>query len=77
MNSVVNLGTCRDLLKLADALRQSIIAGQARGAAVCVKNRDGTETVLFAGEYREDPEAALKAAMAISWEITKKTAGSS
>lgn len=76
MNSVVDLGTCRDLLKLSDALRHLIISGQAQGAAVCVKTRDGMETVLFAGDYRDDPEAALKAAMAISWEITKKSGSS-
>jgi hypothetical protein len=33
-------------------------------------NEDGTDTVTFAGEYEDDPEGALRAAMAMVWETT-------
>jgi hypothetical protein len=70
--SVVALGVCRELFAVADDLRKQIKAG-ARGIAVCVMRDDGTESVVFAGVYRDDPDAALKTAMAISWELTKRT----
>lgn len=73
MTAVVNLGVCRDLLRLSDNLRNSIVRGKARGIALCIRDDEGGETVVFAGDYRHDPEAALRAAMAISWEITKKS----
>lgn len=69
--AVLSLGVCRELLGVADDLRSRIKSG-ARGVTVCVMNGDGTETVVFSGAYRDDPAAALKTAMAISWELTKK-----
>lgn len=71
VNAVLDLTVCRDLLKVSDRLRSSIVKGQARGVALCVKNADGSESVIFAGSYLDDPEGALKAAMAMSWEMTK------
>jgi hypothetical protein len=70
-NAVLALGVCRELFSVADDLRAQIKAG-ARGVTVCVMKADGTESVVFAGVYRDDPSAALKTAMAISWELTKR-----
>jgi hypothetical protein len=66
---VVNLNACRDLLRVWGQVRQELIDG-AEGFAVCIR-KDGAESVFFAGEYEGDKEEAAKAAMRLSWELTK------
>jgi hypothetical protein len=66
---VVNLDTCRSLLRVWGLVRQQLTDG-ADGFAVCVR-RGGEESVFFAGEYEKDAEAAAKAAMRMSWQLTK------
>lgn len=66
---VVNLDTCRNLLQVWSLVRQQLTDG-ADGFAVCVRKGD-EESVFFAGEYERDAEAAAKAAMRMSWRLTK------
>lgn len=66
---VVSLDTCRDLLRVWGLVRQQLTDG-ADGFAVCVR-KNGEERVFFAGEYEKDAEAAAKAAMRMSWRLTK------
>lgn len=67
---VVNLEMCRDLLRVWSLVRKELVTG-ADGFAVCVR-KDGEESVFFAGEYQQDTREAAKAAMRMSWEITKQ-----
>lgn len=67
---VVQLKNCRELLNAWDAVRSQIIRGEVDGLAACLRGVKG-EQVMFAGEYLADPEAALQASLALSWELTK------
>jgi hypothetical protein len=69
--AVVDLQTCRDLLEAWETVRSQIVKGEIHALAVCAKNRSGEETVIFAGDYKDEPDAALSAAMRLSWELTK------
>lgn len=71
MKNVVQLSGCRDLLQVWAAVRAKILSGEIRGIAICELDWQGRESVTFAGDYRDDPEAALKAALSLSWELTK------
>jgi hypothetical protein len=71
-NRVVNLNNCRDLLGKWSILRERIVRGEVSGIAVCIKGRDGEETVVLCGDYDANPSAALKAAMKMSWALTQK-----
>ena len=70
--SVVDLGSCRALLSRLAGLREKVISGEILGLAVCVKYRGGEEKVFFAGDYEDNKPEALKAAMRMSWELTKR-----
>jgi hypothetical protein len=67
--NVVNLGESRDLLQCWEQLKGLIAKG--RSFALCVEGQDGEDSVFLAGRYRSDRASALKAAMRISWELTK------
>ena len=72
---VVDLRNCRDLLNAWSAMRARIVKGEIHGLAMCVKDENGVETVLFAGDYRDEPGAALRASLSMSWELTKQDDG--
>ena len=69
---VVDLVQCRDLLTKWSAMRDLIIRGEIRAVALCIQDRQGNETVALCGEFERDPAAALRAAMKMSWELTKQ-----
>lgn len=68
---VVNLGSCREMLKVWAEVRSQIISGDLSGVIVSTKNRQGDDKVLFAGEFQRDKAEAAKAVMRISWELAK------
>lgn len=68
---VVDLVQCRDLLTKWSALRDLIIRGEIRSVALCIQDRQGKETIALCGEFEHDAEAALRAALHMSWELTK------
>lgn len=72
-NKVVSLKECRDLLGKWSALRERILRGEITGIAVCVKDRDGFETVVLSGDYDANPFAALEAAMRMCWDLAQQT----
>lgn len=52
-------------------MRDLIIRGEIRSVALCIQDRQGNETIALCGDYEHDAEAALRAAMKMSWELTK------
>lgn len=70
---VVDLGACRELLAGWDEVRKEIMRGKVDSYALCVRDNKGRETVYVAGDYKSDSKAALKAGLAISWELTKRS----
>lgn len=72
---LVNLQNCRDLLGEWDAMRARILKGEVSGWAICVRDPRGIESAEFAGSYRDEPDAALRASLHMSWELTRKKTG--
>lgn len=72
---VVHIGECRELLKGMEAMRARILRGEVKGFAATVLGWDGREKAYFAGQYREDKEAACKAALRMSWELDRQANG--
>lgn len=68
---VVDLGECRDLLRRWEDVRTLIVQGRIQALAMTVLCRDGSQSVHLAGRYSDDPQAALDAALRMSWHITK------
>lgn len=66
---VVNLETCRDLLRVWAEVRNQLMSG-ADGFVVSVK-KHGVESVFSAGTLENDTEEASRAAMRASWELAK------
>lgn len=71
--NVVNLVECRDLLRGMDVMRERILKGRVKGFAVTVLEWDDSESVYFLGQYRDNTEAACKAAMRMSWEMERQS----
>lgn len=71
MNVVSFSAACRDLMRVWMEVKQEIANG-ASGIAVCVRRNNGGERVIFAGRYEHDKASAMKAAMRMSWELTKE-----
>lgn len=70
--NVVNLGECRDLLKAWNSVRSKILRGEIKGFALTILDWEDAESVYFAGFYRDQNESAAKAALRMSWELTKQ-----
>lgn len=68
---VVSMAGVRDLLKDWDEVRQRILRGQIRGWALSVTGHNGDQSVYLGGEHKTNSDAALRAGMAVSWEMTK------
>lgn len=68
---VVKLNEYKALLAAFDAARAAILRGECAGAAICMTDTKGEETVIFAGSYLTDRHEALKGALHMSWELTK------
>lgn len=71
---VVNLGSCRDMLKIWTEVRNQIISGDLSGVIVSTRTQQGADRVLFAGEFQTNKAEAAQAVMRISWELTKADA---
>jgi hypothetical protein len=71
---VVDMRGVRDLLRDVEEMRQRILRGRIRGWALSVTDEDGNQAVYLGGENKTDSVAALRAGMAVSWEMTKATA---
>jgi hypothetical protein len=71
---VVDMRGVRDLLNDLDELRQRILQGRIRGWALSVTDWNGNQAVYLGGEHKTDADAALRAGMAVSWEMTKANA---
>lgn len=71
---VIDLGECRELLARWDEVRQHILNGEIAGFTICMKDHRGREAVFLAGEYEKNPVLALKAAMEMSRQLTKRRA---
>ena len=69
---VVQLADCRELLDAWNEVRTLIVRGETKGLALCLKQWDDDERIMLAGDYRSDPRGGLKAAMRMSWELTKE-----
>ena len=69
---VLDFRNCGDLLNAWAAVRAQIVRGEIRGLAVCVKDACGVERVFFAGDYRDEPAAALRVSLSMSWELTRQ-----
>lgn len=69
--NVVNLLECREMLGVLDAMKKRILTGELIGALLVGMDRSGTETTVFSGAYQTDPSAALRAALQVSWDLTK------
>lgn len=63
---VINLGTVRNLMTEWDKVRQKIAAGGVASWAVTLQDDLGDESIYLGGVYKEDPAAALKAALRLS-----------
>ncbi len=61
----------RDTHQIARLIIRLAEAGSLRGLAVCLKGLDGKESTFITGDYRDDPDASLRACMHLSWELTK------
>ena len=68
---VVNLGSCREMLKVWAEVRSQIVSGELSGVIVSTRSRQGGDKVLFAGEFQTNKAEAAQAVMRISWELTK------
>lgn len=62
---IKNLGQIRELLHVWDEVRQGILSGSVRGISAALKFED-SESIYLGGHYREDPQAALGAALKAS-----------
>jgi hypothetical protein len=71
--SVVDLNNCRDLLEKWQTVRGRITQGRVRSFAICILDDSGDEVIVLAGDYDTDPEAALRASMKMSIELTRRT----
>ena len=69
---VVNLVECRELLIALDNLRTQVLSGGLVGVGLFTSDHWGNEIVTFAGTYLSKPESALKIAMKVSWELTRR-----
>lgn len=73
---VVNLQNCRNLLGEWDAMRARILKGEVSGWAMCVMDEHGADRSQFAGSYRDEPDAALRASLSMSWELIRLSGSS-
>lgn len=71
MTKVVDMRGVRDLLADWEEVRQRILHGGIKAWAVSVRDDQGREAIYVGGSYKQDPDAACKAAMRMSWEQTK------
>lgn len=62
---IVNLGKVRDLLSEWEKVRLAILGGSVTAFQITLQC-EGTETFYLGGVYKEDPQAALKAALRAS-----------
>ena len=63
---VVNLGKIRDLLAEWERVRQHIVSGEITGFQATFCDSASGETIFLGGVYKDDPAAALRAAMKLS-----------
>jgi hypothetical protein len=49
-----------------EKVRRHIIAGGVKGFTITLLNEASRETIYAGGEYKDDPQAALKAALRMS-----------
>lgn len=64
--NVVNLGQRRDILAIWNEVRTELLAGNVDRFLVTLGSPSGEETVYIGGVFKEDPEAALGAALKMS-----------
>ena len=69
---VVNLGSCRELLKAWEAVRTEILKGNVRGMTVRLQLWDGDSRIMFAGDGDGSSLDAAREMLHLSWEITKE-----
>lgn len=69
--TVINLGQYRDLLREWEELRGIIIKARSRGGTVCLTDEDGNESIHLLGTHRQDPQAAMDAAMRLVIELNR------
>lgn len=54
-----------------EEVRKHIVSGCVAGYALCLRDRDGRETIYVAGQLAQDTAQALKASLLLSWEMTQ------
>jgi hypothetical protein len=69
---VIDLGAARDFLRDWDAVRQRILSGTVAGFALTVRDQRGSEAIYLGGHFKRCSQAALKAGMRSSWEMSKR-----
>lgn len=65
-SKIVQLGAVRNLLAEWEKVRSHIAAGEINGWSITIRDGLDEETIYLGGTYKEDPQAALKAALRMS-----------
>jgi hypothetical protein len=63
---IVNLGLIKDLLAEWDRVRSHIVSGDITGFQTVFLDSDSHESIFTGGVCKDDPRAALKAALRLS-----------
>jgi hypothetical protein len=64
--TVINLGKVRDMLVEWEKVRQQIVSGKISGFQTVFVDEKQRETIYLGGVYKNDPRAAMAAALKLS-----------
>lgn len=61
----------RESIATLEYLLRMARAGRIRGLALCAKDDENIEHIIFSGDYQDDPAKAVNAAMRMCWRMTQ------